>query len=150
MLALELNDARLLLATLGPDGSAATEAVQILADAPGIACVGDNGIVVGAGAAPQAKLLPQRIHQRYWKELSALPMGRAPNPQLSAADLAYQQLRVLWAAAGESAGDSRLLVAVPAGTCPEQLGLLLGIASETGAGEIGLVDAALSACAVTS
>jgi hypothetical protein len=146
MQALELNDARLLLAALAPGLSTAAD-VQLLATAPGMACVTDSGIVVGAAAAAQAKLLPQRIHHRYWRDLSAAPLGRAPNPQLSAADLAFEQLRELLAAE-VSGADGRLLLAVPAGYSREQLGLLLGIAAEAGATEVGLVDAAVAACAL--
>jgi hypothetical protein len=148
VLALELNDAQLILATLGPGGGDSADATRILASAPGIACVTDGGIEVGAAAAAQARLLPQRIHHRYWRDLSTVPLGRAPSPQLSAADLAFEQLRAMLATAAGAA--TRLLIAVPAGFSREQLGLLLGIASEAGAGEIGLVDAGLAACALTS
>ena len=147
MQALELNDARLLLAALAPGLSTAAD-VQLLATAPGMACVTEGGIVVGGTAAAQARLLPQRIHHRYWRDLSAAPLGRAPSPHLSAADLAFEQLRALLAAAGETGADGRLLLAVPAGHSREQLGLLLGIAAEAGATEVGLVDAAVAACAL--
>lgn len=141
MLALELNDAGLVLAA----GTGVDEA-RILASAPGVACVTETGLLTGQPAAQQAKLQPQRSHNRYWQELAATPLGRAPQPQLSAADLAYEQLRSLLASA---AGETRLLVAVPVGYTREQLGLLLGITAAAGMTETGLVDAALAACALS-
>ena len=140
MLALELNDAGLVLAAGTDSGE-----VRVVASAPGVACVTETQLLTGAVAAQQAKLQPQRTHSRYWQELSAAPLGRAPRPQLSAADLAFEQLRTLLAAAG---GDTRLIVAVPAGYAREQLGLLLGITAAAGMSETGLVDAGLAACAL--
>ena len=142
MLALELNDAQLLLASAAGAGEP-----QIAAMAPGVACVTDAELLTGAAAARQAKLQPQRTYYRFWQDLSADPLGRAPRPQLSAADLAYEQLRALLA--GAEAADQRLILAVPAGLSREQLGLLLGIAAEVGVPETGLVDLALAACALT-
>lgn len=139
MLALELNDARLIL--LQPAGEAEAET---LAAAPGIACLGATGVVTGAEAAAQLKLQPQRCQQRYWQDLAAAPLGRAPLPEISAADLAFEQLQALLAGRREP-----LLIALPPGHDRAQLGLLLGIASEAGACEVGLVDAALAACALT-
>jgi hypothetical protein len=144
MLALELNDAGLILAADTVTGTDAGEA-RILASAPGVACVTETALLTGVAAAQQSKLQPQRTHSRFWQELSAAPLGRAPRPQLSAADLAYEQLRELLATAG---GDTRLLVAVPAGYAREQLGLLLGITAAAGITETGLVDAGLAACAL--
>jgi hypothetical protein len=149
MLALELNDALLVLAA-GKAAGAGEQAPQIVASAPGIACVTDAGIIVGRVAAAQAKLQPQRMHSRYWHDLSTTPLGRAPSPELCAADLAFEQLSALRAGSGlNGSDDSRWLIAVPAGYSREQLGLLLGVATEAGATEIGLVDAALAACALT-
>jgi hypothetical protein len=153
MQALELNDALLIVAAtqVAVDGDAVadSDAVRILASAPGAACVTDNAIMVGTAAAAQARLQPQRVHQRFWRDLSAEPLGRAPRPQLSAADLAFEQLCSLRSEAEAAGGaDATWLIAVPPMFSREQLGLLLGIAGEAGAGEIGLVDAALAACAL--
>jgi hypothetical protein len=139
MFALELNDALLVLAARPADGAAG-----LVARAPGVASVSDAGVLTGAAAAALAKLQPLRLQQRYWQDLGSKPLGRAPQPQLSAADLAYEQLRVLLDGA-----RAPLLLAVPPGCDRTQLGLLLGIAAEAGAVEIGLVDAALAACALT-
>ena len=138
MLALELNDALLTLAGDQPDAPPVT--------APGVACVTEEGVLTGDAAARRAKLQPLRSYLRYWQELASVPLGRAHQPQLTAADLAFEQLRALFAAAGEA--PAQLLVAVPPLLTREQLGLLLGVAAEAGAGEIGLVDAALAACAL--
>jgi hypothetical protein len=141
MLALELNDAQLILAL--PTGA---DEARIVASAPGVACVTDAQLLTGAQAAHQAKLQPQRSYHRYWQDLSADPLGRPHRPQLSAADLAFEQLRTLLQAANDA--DRRLMIAVPAGYTRDQLGLLLGIAAEAGVAETGLVDAALAACAL--
>jgi hypothetical protein len=142
MLALELNDAQLILAA--PAGA---EAPRIVARAPGVACVTDAEVLTGEVAARQAKLQPQRTYHRFWQDLAADPLGRTHRPQLSSADLAFEQLRTLLAATDDA--EHRLMLAVPAGYSREQLGLLLGIASEAGVVETGLVDAALAACALT-
>jgi hypothetical protein len=141
MLALELNDAKLILAT--PEGA---DGARVLASAPGLACVTDSELLTGAAAARHGKLQPQRSYHRYWQDLSAEPLGRAHRPQLSGADLAFEQLRALLAEVKDP--DRRMIIAVPAGYSREQLGLLLGIAAEAGVSETGLVDAALAACAV--
>ncbi len=141
MLALELNDAQLILAA--PAGA---DEARVVGAAPGVACVTDAELLTGAAAARQAKLQPQRSYHRYWQDLSADPLGRAHRPQLSAADLAFEQLRTLLGAVNDT--DRRLIMAVPAGYTREQLGLLLGIAAEAGVSETGLVDAALAACAL--
>ncbi len=141
MLALELNDAQLILAV--PSGP---EEARIVASAPGVACASDSGLLTGAAAARQAKLQPQRSYQRYWQDLSADPLGRTHQPQLSGADLAFEQVRALLAEASDT--ERRLIIAVPAGYTREQLGLLLGITAEAGITETGLVDAALAACAL--
>jgi hypothetical protein len=141
MLALDLNDAQLLLAS-----AAGADQPQIVATAPGVACVTDGEVLTGILAARQAKLQPQRTYSRFWQDLSAEPLGRAHRPQLSGADLAFEQLRALLAAA--EIPDRRLMLAVPAGVTREQLGLLLGIAAEAGVPETGLVDSALAACAL--
>jgi FHA domain len=142
MLALDLNDALLQLVS-----DAATPEPHVVIAAPGVACVADTELLTGAAAARQAKLQPQRTYNRYWQDLSADPLGRAHRPQLTGADLAYEQLRALLAVADVT--DRRLMLAVPAGLTREQLGLLLGIAAEAGVTETGLVDAALAACALT-
>jgi hypothetical protein len=142
MLALELNDEVLLLAAPLAAGE-----MRVLAQAPGIASVQDDQTLTGTAAVARCKLQPQRSYQRYWQDLSATPLGRAHRPQLTSADLAYEQLRVLLQESSES--GSQLIIAVPAGYSREQLGLLLGIATEAGVTETGLVDAALAACALT-
>jgi hypothetical protein len=139
MLALELNDAQLILAA--PSGP---EEARIVASAPGVACASSTGLLTGAAAARQAKLQPQRSYQRYWQDLSADPLGRAHQPQLSGADLAFEQVRTLLAEANDS--DRRLIIAVPAGYTGEQLGLLLGCGR--GGNRDRLADAALAACAL--
>ncbi len=143
MLALELNDAQLILVAPGTTEQEA----RIVASAPGVACVTDREVLTGEAAARQAKLQPQRSYHRYWQDLVADPIGRPHRAQLSNADLAFEQLRTLLGEAADP--ERRLIIAVPAGYTREQLGLLLGIAAEAGVAETGLVDAALAACALS-
>jgi hypothetical protein len=150
MLALEINDASLQLLTGDAGGTA-----RVLASEPGVATVQGRNIVTGKVAAAQAKVQPLNTYHRFWLELSADPLGRAQHPTLSAADLAFEQLKSLLAGAAADAADAeskvatQLLIAVPAGYSRDQLGLLLGVVAETGVKEVGLVDAALAACALT-
>src|SRR5580765_7248071 len=96
MLALELNDAMLLLAAPVESG-----APRVVAGAPGVAGFVAGRIVTGTAAAGMLRRQPLLAYHRYWQELSTDPLGRAHQPQLSAADLAYEQLRALVQAAAE-------------------------------------------------
>jgi len=141
MLALELNDANLVLATPGSDAE-----IEVLATEPGCICFVDGPPLIGAPAAERGRLQPLLSYSRYWQDLATTALGRAHDKSLTSADLAYEQLRALLARA--PGDDRRLIIALPAGYSHEQLGLLLGIAQESGAAEIGLVDDALAACAL--
>ena len=135
MLALELNDIALALVRDG----------DVLQQQPGFAYVGEDGVVVGENAMAQARLTPILTHSHYWQELSTQPLAR-PGKQLATfADLAYAQLAALKATAGVE--EAQLLIAVPAHYDREQLGLLLGIATEAGFSIAGLIDAAVAASA---
>jgi hypothetical protein len=137
MLALELNDVELALVR-GSD---------VLQREPGFAHVAADHVMLGAPAMAQARLTPILTHSRYWQELSTQPLPR-PGKQLATfADLAYAQLAALKAAAGEEAD---VLIAAPAHYNREQLGLLLGIATEAGFSVAGLIDAAVAASANAS
>ncbi|HSN72454.1 MAG TPA: FHA domain-containing protein [Steroidobacteraceae bacterium] len=137
MLALELNDAGLILAR-----SAAGE-VELVADEPGFALLEGAEIRTGPEAQRGARLRPLFAQNRYWRELGVEPLARPLGAARTPADLAFAQLERLLAPHRDAQG---LLLAVPAGYTREQLGLLLGIANETGIEVRGLVDAALAAC----
>jgi hypothetical protein len=139
MLVLELNDAELVLGNPG----VAEEFEQIAAE-PGCVGFAAASALTGQAAAARSRLQPLLSSSRHWQDLSAVPLGRAHDRALTNADLAYEQLRALLARSEDS--DRRLIIALPAGYTREQLGLLLGVAQEAGASEVGLVDAAVAAC----
>jgi hypothetical protein len=137
MLALELNDAALILAREAPGG------VELVADEPGFVLLDGDELRTGLEAQRRARLKPLYVQNRYWCELGVDPLARPLGAARTPADLAFAQLDRLLEPFRESEG---LLLAVPAGYSREQLGLLLGIAQETGVPVRGLVDAALAAC----
>jgi hypothetical protein len=139
MLGLELNDAGLILAQ-DDDGTPV-----IVAEEPGYALLDENRLLTGADAERRARLKPLLAQNRYWRDLGVEPLSRPLGGARSAADLAFAQLDHLLAGAQKG---MPLLIAVPAGYSRDQLGLLLGIAQETGAEVRGLVDAALAACSL--
>lgn len=140
--ALELNDAGLQVARRAADG-----APVVLGDpSPGFAVLQDGRVYVGAEAAGRYRVAPLHAQNRYWHALGLEPLAWSVRGVATAADLAHAHLSGVLAAAGATAG-SELLVAVPPGYSREQLGLLVGIASECGVVVRGLVDAGVAACA---
>ena len=140
MLSLELNDAGLILAR------GAADQIEVVAEEPGFVLLEGAELLTGLEAQRRARLRPLYTQNRYWRELGVEPLARPLGNAQTAADLAFVQLERLLTPHREAAG---LLLAVPPGYTREQLGLLLGVASETGLEVRGLVDAALAACALT-
>lgn len=138
LLALELNDADLVLARAGGEGAVVT------GSNPGYAVLHEGQLLVGADAAARSRIAPLYANNRYWQQLgtTSLPWGSAGAHTV--ADLAHAQLATLLAPLRNEA--SGLLLAVPPGYSREQLGLLAGIANEAGVPVRGLVDLALAAC----
>ena len=135
-LALEINDAGLLLAR---DGS-------ILAEEPGIAVLDGASAETGAAAALRARLKPLYAETRHWQDLGTEPLARPVPAAANRAEVAFAQLERLVA---PYLGDGReIIFAVPPWYSREQLGLLLGVAKESGLEPVGLVDAGLAACSL--
>ncbi len=135
-LALEINDAGLVLAR---DGT-------ILAEEPGIAMLDGASPETGAAAALRARLKPLYAETRYWQDLGTEPLARSVPAAANRAEVAYAQLERLVA---PHLGDGReIIIAVPPWYSREQLGLLLGVAKESGLEPVGLVDAGLAACSL--
>src|SRR4051812_10521981 len=112
MLALELNDADVVLAEEG----------RVLAAQSGFALLTDEGVITGETAARQARLTPMLVHSRYWQQLSLDALPR-PHPRAATyADLAYTQLTSLLKSSQQAAG-AETLAAVPSTYTQEQLGL---------------------------
>jgi hypothetical protein len=140
LLALELNDARLVLAR-GDAGDG-----EWLADSEGYAVLEGDTVLTGDAARSRARLKPIYSYNRFWREIGTSALPRANTRAQTAADLAFAQLDDLLAP-HRSAGDE-LVIALPAGYAREQLGLVLGVASECGVEVRGLVDAAVAASAI--
>jgi hypothetical protein len=141
LLAVELNDAGLRLARLREDG----HGELVGAASPGFALLHGGRVLVGAAAASRFRAAPLHAQNRYWHALGTDALPWTAPGVATTADLAHAQLTELLATAGEPA-VADLLLAVPPGYSREQLGLLVGIANESGATVRGLVDAGLAAC----
>lgn len=135
-LALEINDAGLLLAAEG----------ALLAEEPGVAMLDGREPETGTAALLRARLKPLYAETHHWQDLGTVPLARAVPAAASYAEIAYAQLAGL--ARAHLARGPDVLVAAPAGYSREQLGLLLGIAQEAGLKPVGLVDAGLAAASL--
>ncbi|HEU4619489.1 MAG TPA: FHA domain-containing protein [Gammaproteobacteria bacterium] len=136
-LAIEINDSGLVVA----------DAETVLAVEPGYALVDGGKITTGAAAFGQARLKPRRISNRFWANLSVAPDTAGVPGAGSAAELAFAQLRDLWARVRDGAGAADVVFVVPGHYTREQLGVLLGLAEECRMRVKALVDAAVAASA---
>lgn len=138
MLCLELIDAGLLLAQQRAEGP------TVVGEGPGMAILEEGVTLTGAAAAARVRLKPLLAHSNFWRGLSTEPLIRPSRLARTTADIAFAQLTALL----EPYKRERVLLALPPGYGREQLGLLLGVANETGVTVAGLVDAALAACSL--
>jgi hypothetical protein len=145
LLAVELNDAGLLLARAGGDGR------PVLAgdDSPGLAVLHEGRVHVGGDALRRYRIAPLHAQNRFWQALSLDALPWSARGIATAADLAHAHLSAVLAAGSRQDGDE-LLMAVPPGYTREQLGLLVGVANECGVSVRGLVDAGLAAVATVA
>ena len=133
LLAAHLNDAGIVV--INDDKIVYAEA--------GFALLEDDHLITGQEAYDSASLKPRRIQNRYWSNLTVDPLRDGRFDHMSAADLASRQLEQIWQRVAAT-GD-QLAVAVPPYMGTENLGLLLGIASELDIEVVALCDAAVSA-----
>lgn len=140
MLALSLIDSGLILAARRGD------AIELIDEQPGIAVLEESIALTGKAAAARVRLRPLLAHTNYWRGINVDPLARPSRSVRTSAEIAFEQLgAMLQTHRNDPEG---LLLAVPAGYSREQLGLLLGVVSETGAKVAGLVDASLAACSL--
>jgi hypothetical protein len=133
LLAAHLNDAGILI----------TDGDRILCREPGFALLEDDGMVTGRVAWANASLKPRRIQNRYWSELTTAPLVDRRFQHLTSADIASQQLEVLWRRSAKP--GVQLALAVPSYLGYENLGLLLGIIMDLDIPVVAMVDAAVAA-----
>jgi len=101
---------------------------------PGAALVENDAAVYGNAALARARLAPRGFQDQHWQLLNSDSLAvNAPGVQNNA-DLIYQHLQQLAAAAPstQSSQEIEIICAVPGTVSNDQLGLLLGIASEAG------------------
>ncbi len=130
---IELNDVSLQVGDAG----------GIIAASPGFALLEGKEVVLGEAAEKQHKIFPTSSYDKFWHELNMEPLhvrGRIRHH----ADLAYSQLLEL---AREAAIEDDVLFAVPGHYNSQQLGLLLGLASQCPFRVSGMIDSALAAAA---
>jgi hypothetical protein len=139
LLALELNDAALFVVRPTASGP------EVTAAGAGIAMLHEGRVLVGETAARGSRLAPLFAQNRYWQQLSLERLPWSAAGAQTQADLAFIQLSSLVEPSRGSAEG--MILAVPPGYSREQLGLLAGIANETGLPLRGLVDLGLAACA---
>jgi hypothetical protein len=133
LLAADLNDAEIIV----------VNDEKTLYHEPGFALLEDDNLITGAEAYANASLSPRRIQNRFWSQLHTEPLPDTRFQHLSAADLVSCQLEQIWQRVA-SPGD-QLAIAVPAYMSHENLGLLLGIATELGIPVVAIFDAAVCA-----
>jgi len=127
LLAVELNDAGLLLVRTGDDGA------PVLAgeESPGLAVLHEGRVHVGGDAVRRYRIAPLHAQNRFWQALSLDALPWSARGIATAADLAHAHLSALLTADARRGADE-LLLAVPPGYTREQLGLLVGVANECG------------------
>jgi hypothetical protein len=135
---LDLNDSELRIARIGADN------LEVVAHSTGFALINERLIVLGEGAVQQFRLQPRQASNQFWNRLSTDPLPVKGPDAVNFADLVFRHLSELVAIAGIGATDE-LYIAVPGTTTAEQLGLLVGIALETGVTVTGLIDSAVAA-----
>ena len=133
----------LLAAHLNDAGIIVVNDEKILYREPGFALLEDDHLIMGAEAYANASMKPRRIQNQYWSDLHTEPLRDHRFSHMSAADLVSRQLEQIWKNVA-SDGD-RLAIAVPPYMSNENLGLLLGIASELKIPIVAINDAAVCA-----
>ncbi len=116
---------------------------RILYREPGFALLDDDRLTTGNEAYAEARVKPRRIQHHFWSNLVPTPLADQRFRHLSAADLASRQLEQMWRPL--AATYKNLIVAVPPYMSADNLGLLLGIASEIKLPVIAMVDSAVAA-----
>lgn len=133
----------LLAAHLNDAGIVVVNDERILYREPGFALLEDDYLISGAEAYANASLNPRRIQNHFWSQLHTEPLPDRRFHHLSAADLVSRQLEQIWKQVSTQ-GD-KLAIAVPAYMSNENLGLLLGIATELNIPIVAMSDAAVCA-----
>lgn len=130
-------------AHLNDAGITVLDAKRILYREPGFALLENDRLTTGIEAYAAARIKPRRIQHHYWSRLVTSPLADQGFSHLSAADLASRQLEQMWRPLASAYG--KLIIVVPPYMSTDNLGLLLGIASELGLPVAAFVDSAVAA-----
>ena len=124
-------------------GITVLDSKRILYREPGFALLEDDRLTTGDEAYAAARVKPRRIQHHYWSDLVTTPLADQRFGHFSAADLASHQLEQMWR---PLASDyDKVIVVVPPYMSSDNLGLLLGIASELKMPVTAMVDSAVAA-----
>ena len=137
-LAIDLNDAAV---------AVANEA-GLLHVEPAYVVVADGPARFGADALPVLKRWPRLTSVRYWQDLTAAPLPRPLRAFQSNAEIVAAHLQRLWLRHGTSS-QGGLVCATPPWWTAEQVSTLISITREYELTILGLVDAAVAACATS-
>ena len=129
---IEINDAGI---EVGIDG-------EIADTSPGFAVMDGDKLLVGAEAIKNARLLPRWTNNRFWNQLNTDALANATPTTRHHADLAFAHLEALWQPIKDDC--DRVIFLVPTFYDRDQLGLLLGMATECGIPVKGVADTALA------
>ena len=132
-LVLEINDVDLVVS----DGQ------QAVVSSPACAVLDGPDIFLGQEAFDRSRLKPLWTNTRFWSGLNQEPLSNPSGRFRTNADLAHAHLEYIWQQLAKP--DSGLIVAVPGTWNQEQMGLMLGIASDLDIPVLGMVDAAVAA-----
>jgi hypothetical protein len=130
---LELNDA----------GINATVDGNLVLNSPAYAVLHEDQLYVGEEALKKVRLYPRWTNNKFWQQLNTDSISNGTHQIRHHADLAFFHLEKIWGEISSSADE--VIFAVPGSFDAKQLGLLLGIARESGIPVVGLVDSALAA-----
>jgi hypothetical protein len=133
---LDLNDADLRIG----------EADNVVTRSTGYALLDQDQLLLGDAALRQFRLHPRQANNLYWHRLNTEALSHRGRDIANHADLVFRHLQRMAEAARITASDE-LIIAAPATTTTDQLGLLLGIAQQLGIKVTGIVDAAVAATA---
>lgn len=109
---------------------------------PGYAFLTNDGIETGDIAQKKSFLSPQKSFNKFWRQLSLLPLSHPTNKVRHNADLAFQQLTDLY---NQLNKPSEIIFAIPGSFDQQQLSIILGLAKALNLKVLGLVDSAVAA-----
>lgn len=115
---------------------------EVAAASPGVACLVDGQVELGARALAEARRHPRASENRFWRDLNTAPLTRLGRRVRHHADLAWLHLEHLRTLARL---PQEAVFAVPGSLSAEQLSLLLGIAQASHWRPLAIVDAAVAA-----